>query len=86
MGEYAEKKLEWSSREENYEQTSRPQEEEAPETQDSASAEPVSPEHEEERQVCWTILLFSLSFLVGAGVWRQLGGGLFPPEQPEQEE
>lgn len=85
LGEYAEKKLEWSSREENYEQTSRPQEEEAPETQDSASAEPVSPEQEEERQVCWTILLFSLSFLVGAGVWRQLGGGLFPPEQPEQE-
>ena len=86
LGEYAEKKLEWSSREENYEQTSRPQEEEATETQDSASAEPVSPEQEEERQVCWTILLFSLSFLVGAGVWRQLGGGLFPPEQPEQEE
>lgn len=86
LGEYAEKKLEWSSREENYEQTSRPQEEEAPEAQESTPVEPVSPGQEEERQVCWTILLFSLSFLVGAGVWRQLGGGLFPPEQPEQEE
>ena len=83
LGEYAEKKLEWSSREENYQQISRPQEEESPEAQESTPVEPVSPGQEEGRRVCWTILLFSCSFLVGAGVWRQLGGKLFLPEQEE---
>lgn len=83
LGEYAGKKLEWSSREENYQQISRPQEEESPEAQESTPVEPVSPGQEEGRRVCWTILLFSCSFLVGAGVWRQLGGKLFLPEQEE---